>query len=227
MNGVSNRAHYSSDGWRQPFLIWLHGVVSLAPPGSLFHSLTLFLVNVGNLGAILRTALYFGADGIILSKRETVGLSSTTIRTSAGAADFLPFFTMMTEPMDFLKASKNNGWRFYATVAPDSAGSKPRLTLHGLTKSPLHDAPCVLILGNEDDGLQKWLIKAANHNITITAQSSAAKSAQLDSLNVSVAGALFMEKFLRKPVVAKALVGGVLEPSETKEEVIKEDDPMF
>lgn len=43
-----------------------------------------------NLGAILRSADSFGADGIIVGKHNQVGLTATVAKVSTGAIDYVP-----------------------------------------------------------------------------------------------------------------------------------------
>ena len=43
-----------------------------------------------NLGAIMRTAECAGADGVIIPKRRSVGLTDTVAKTSAGAIEYVP-----------------------------------------------------------------------------------------------------------------------------------------
>lgn len=54
VNGAGTRCSYTSNNWRLPLLLWLHGVV-----------------DGRNVAAVCRNALYFGIDGLILSERET------------------------------------------------------------------------------------------------------------------------------------------------------------
>lgn len=129
-----------------------------------------------------------------------------SVRASVGAAEFLPIFTATLNPVTFMQKSQENGWDFYATVAPEQSGRGP-LKLSTLQHSPLARKPCVLVFGNEDAGLPKYLVKGANHRITIDGQSVAAKEAGIDSLNVSVAAALLIERFLRQSSTLAADAG--------------------
>jgi len=77
------------------------------------------------------------------------------------------------------------------------------------------------MLGNEEYGLPKWLVGAADQRITITGQSALAKDAELDSLNVSVAAALLTERFLAKPDGKKK--GASAAPEKVEEKEMKEE----
>lgn len=57
------------------------------------HPLLLMLDGINdphNLGAILRSADSFGADGIIVGKHNQVGLTATVAKVSTGAIDYVP-----------------------------------------------------------------------------------------------------------------------------------------
>lgn len=109
----------------------------------------------------------------------------------------------INSPTDFITASQTAGWHFYAAVAPptESAPASYRVqTLDDLSYGPLHRHPCVLVFGNEDQGLPPSLVRMLDHKITISAPvPELVRRTGLDSLNVSVAAALLMEGFLRKP----------------------------
>lgn len=79
------------------------------------------------------------------------------------------------------------------------------------------------MLGNEDVGLPKWLVGAADRKITIGGCSASASMSDLDSLNVSVAAAFFMERFLARPN-ANATSEGQVEQNREKvgEQEVKE-----
>lgn len=55
------------------------------------------------------------------------------------------------------------------------------------------------MLGNEDIGLPQSLLRLAKHRLTIGSASRAAQNADVDSLNVSAAAAILMERFLDRP----------------------------
>ena len=58
-----------------------------------------------NLGAIVRTCEAAGVDGIIIPKNRSVEVTSTVMRTSVGALDYVKIarVTNLTETMNYLK----------------------------------------------------------------------------------------------------------------------------
>ncbi|KAJ9658733.1 hypothetical protein H2198_003479 [Neophaeococcomyces mojaviensis] len=183
---------------RSPLLLWLDRIT-----------------DTGNVGAIMRTAYFLGVDGIILPSHGTAPISAITIKASAGAAEMLPIFTIGNES-DFMTRSQHNGWVFYAAAAPESASTSKRPTkqIHsknatqpfsGLdgdehtTENPspsdvLQSRPCVVMLGNEGEGLRSFLQNKADHLIAINGANSSTNL--IDSLNVSVAAALLIDRFI-------------------------------
>lgn len=181
INGSPKSLVHSHQGWRRPFLLWLHGTVDMR-----------------NVGAIMRTAVYFGVD-VILSQRGTA--ASGFHKTSAGASEFVNIL-QVSKPEDFIARSQAAGWKFYAAVAPAtkvSGGGRPPIMLHDMPVSPISKDPCVLVLGNEDLGLPADFTKLTDHGVSIGGRSSTARVAGVDSLNVGIAAALLLERFCRKP----------------------------
>lgn len=160
---------------RFPFLLWLHGVK-----------------NIGNIGAIFRSAAYFGVDAILLTEKETGSLNPGVLDASAGSSDAIPAFRVH-DPVSFISRSQDRGWQFLAATArnPHSMHSKPS------DKSPLQAKPTVVVLGDEHSGVGPHVLMAVDGIVTIPGQSAFARHIDLDSLNVSVAGAMIMERFLR------------------------------
>ena len=123
-------------------------------------------------------------------------LSSVALKASAGAAEMLPLMTV-NQPIAFLDACKANCWKVYAADAPKTSGSSGSKALTTSTLgNPLSRNPCILILGSEGEGLRWRIHKKADLDIGIEGQNLG--SGDLDSLNVSVAGALLFEAFLRR-----------------------------
>lgn len=181
INGTPSYLPYSHQGWRHPLLLWLHGTVDMR-----------------NVGAIMRTCLYFGVD-VILSRRGTAG--SGFLRTSAGASEYMDIVRVGNESA-FITQSRAAGWKFYSAVAP-TASSKDApiktLALDDLEISPLTEHPCVIVLGNEDLGLPPAFVRSTDFGISIGGRTRQSERAGVDSLNVSIAAALLVERFVRRP----------------------------
>lgn len=124
-------------------------------------------------------------------------LGPGTLKASAGAAENLPLI-IVHDTSNFVRSSKENGWKFYAAVAPPGF-QQGSAKMHSWTTSivkPLEQNPCVLMFGGEGMGLQSDLRKKADHLVSIQGYRSG--SGGVDSLNVSVAAGILCESFLRR-----------------------------
>lgn len=164
------------------------------------------VVDSGNIGAIIRSAYYLGIDAIIFAGRQSAPLSPVTIKASAGAAENMTLLHAQNE-VDFIKRSKENGWRFYAADAPGPGATYlDRTMTDGDSVLPTSHSPSVIMMGSEATGLNSHIkshadaivsIPGARHSAHLGVESDPAR---IDSLNVSVAAALLMEMFVRTPL---------------------------
>jgi 21S rRNA (GM2251-2'-O)-methyltransferase len=168
------------------------------------------VLDPGNLGGVLRTASFFGADAVAISSRNSAQLTSVAIKASSGASEQLNLLSVASTA-DFLRASRKNGWRVYAAV-PSHKSTKPQpkqpskrkaledrneLDVFGVQADrPLGRQPCILLLGSEGAGLSRVLRGLADYQVVIPNQSG---SQLVDSLNVSVAAGVLCSAFLMDP----------------------------
>lgn len=164
------------------------------------------ILDPGNLGAVIRTASFMGVTAIVLSKRGSAPVTPTVLKASAGAAETTTI--MSTESVvDFVTTSQENGWKVYAAVPPKADPSKRQVDTYDVeTEDPLLESPCVLVLGNEGEGLTRQLKKAADVQVSIPNMGG---SKIVDSLNVSVAAGLLCQSFLRGKTRASMLATGI------------------
>lgn len=152
------------------------------------------VVDPGNLGAILRTASFMGVTAVAVSKGGSVPVTPVVLKASAGAAETMTMFTV-DSVADFLRDSRENGWKVYAAVAPHAGSPRRQVdTLDVEKEDPLREDPCILLVGNEGEGLARELRRAADIEISIPNLSG---SNVVDSLNVSVATGLLCSAFLK------------------------------
>jgi 21S rRNA (GM2251-2'-O)-methyltransferase len=155
------------------------------------------VTDLGNLGAILRSAYFFGVNGVVLLDHGTAPLSAITIKASAGAAEVIPIMRIKDET-GFIKTSKENGWHFLAAVAPENTplvNDRVLVPEHDFAEETLQQKPVVLMLGNEGEGLRPRIARMANSTVSI--QDAFGKHDAVDSLNVSVAAGILMYDLLR------------------------------
>ncbi len=128
-----------------------------------------------NLGALIRTALCAGADGIMIPKNRSALPSPTVSRTSAGAMEHANIY-MLTNTASVLRGLKENGVWVYGL----EAGGNDSLYNTDLTGS------IALVVGGEHKGVRPGVRKECDFLLSIPI------SGQINSLNASVAGGIAM-----------------------------------
>lgn len=134
-----------------------------------------------NLGAMFRSALLFGAHGVILPKDRCADVNSTVVRVSSGATEHLPVarVTNLSRAVDELKEA---GIWVAATV--ESGGSSPaQADMRG---------PFAMVLGSEYRGVRPLVRKKCDLLLTINSQGPIA------SLNVAAATAVLFYEAARQ-----------------------------
>jgi 21S rRNA (GM2251-2'-O)-methyltransferase len=175
------------------------------------------ILDPQNLGAILRTVSFLGAAAVGITRHGSAPLGNVAAKASAGASETFHLFAVESL-LQFLNDSRANGWAVYAAVAAEGrpkaggTGTKQRrhVSLIDVEETdPLKREPCVLLVGNEGQGLDRLVVKKADYQVNIP---NLALSDTVDSLNVSVATGLLCSAFLRGMVrereQAEAEAGG-------------------
>ena len=124
-----------------------------------------------NLGAVMRSASAFGADGVVVPERRSAGVNATVWKVSAGAAARVPAARVpnLVAALGKLKA------RGYFVVGLDGRGDT------AIEDISFADAPIVLVTGSEGKGLTRLTRE------TCDAIASVPIAAELESLNAAVA----------------------------------------
>ncbi len=150
------------------------------------------ILDPGNLGAIVRSAYFFGVDGVILPEHNTAPLTGVAVKASAGAAEYLPLLRVKNE-VAFIQKSRANGWRFYGAAATMGESARPRNDELAVADA-LDKHPTVLVLGGEAEGIRPRIARALDQTVSI---GTSAVHPGIDSLNVSVAASILMRDFLK------------------------------
>jgi RNA methyltransferase, TrmH family len=141
--------------------------------------------NPHNLGAIVRSAAYFGVRRIVLADRPEQALpSAASYRVAEGALDRV--FLYRAPLSTALPALK----RFYRIVGTALGHGVPLAELRG-------DRPVALILGNEENGIDPATLALCDTVVTIPGVALPG-SGQVQSLNVAAAAAVLFYA-LRSP----------------------------
>ena len=133
-----------------------------------------------NLGALLRSAEGAGVDGVIIPKNRACQVNATVHRTSAGATEHLKISRVanLNQVIDKLKAM--NVWIFGLDTTGDKKFNEVDLKI-----------PLALVIGSEDQGLTQLTKKKCDFLVRIPLKG------KVNSLNTSVAGAIFMFEVAR------------------------------
>lgn len=126
----------------------------------------------GNVGTIIRTALAFNYDGVILSNDTASIYNDKVISSTKGALFKIPLY---------LDVNINELKDKYCLVAT---------SLHNALnyKEFKNRDKFILILGNEGQGVKKEIIEIASYNVKIPMDN-------IDSLNVAIVGGILMNEY--------------------------------
>ena len=139
------------------------------------------VTDVRNFGAIARTAECAGMDAVIIPTRGAAQVTDDAVKTSSGALLRLPVCRE-----DNLKTTLNLARQCgYQIVAATEKGATDYLTVDFCK-------PTLLVMGAEETGISPELLKMADVRAKLPILG------QVQSLNVSVAAAVFMYEALRQ-----------------------------
>lgn len=138
------------------------------------------ITDVGNIGAIIRTAYSFGYEAIILTGIQNIN-TSAVIRSSSGAALDIPII-ITKNCFDLVNELKQYGFSLYGA----------HMQGIDLEKIEKVDTKFALIMGSEGRGLHPKLQQKLDTKVSI------AMSNEFDSLNVSVAAGILMYSLGKK-----------------------------
>ncbi|KAF9949874.1 hypothetical protein BGZ72_008366 [Mortierella alpina] len=148
------------------------------------------VVDPQNLGAILRTSLFLGVDGVVVCHKNSAPFSGVVAKASAGALEARPTYGV-SSLQKFIKQSQENGWHVVGAHA--TYGSKRSRPLHTWPDTGV-DQPTILVMGNEGNGLRKQIMDLCDSFIQVPSMSTL--ESNVDSLNVSVATGVILSKLM-------------------------------
>lgn len=136
-----------------------------------------------NLGAIIRSASAFGANGIVIMKDRAAGITGVVMKASAGAVAHIPV-ARVTNLSRAIEELKDAG---YWSVAADPDGNQNAWD----TKL---DGPLAVVVGAEGAGVRHGVLSHCDYKVRIP------MTGQVASLNASVsAGVLLYEIARQRP----------------------------
>lgn len=139
------------------------------------------ITDEGNLGALIRTSAFFRAQGLILPKDRSAGVTENVLKRSAGYSVHLPVAQVVNlgRTLDFL--DKKGFWII-------GAAGEGRESIYRFD----WNRNLVLILGSEHKGISRSVRDRCHQLVSIPA------SGDVSSLNVSIAGGVILSEIARQ-----------------------------
>ena len=134
-----------------------------------------------NLGAIVRTSVGGGANGVVIAERRTAGLSPAVARTAAGALEHARISRVKNLVRSIAEMKERGLW----VLGFEAPAEKSYLDLD-------YRQPCALVMGGEGHGLHRLVREACDQLARIPLRG------QVESLNVSVATGIVLYEALRQ-----------------------------
>ncbi len=128
-----------------------------------------------NFGAILRSAVAAGTDGVVVPTREMAPLNAAAIKASAGTAPRIPIARSADLPRLLTQVKERGYW----VVGAEGTAETSHWDADW-------DRPVVVVLGSEGEGLAPDVAEACDELVSIPMPGPA------ESLNVSVAAGLLL-----------------------------------
>ncbi len=138
------------------------------------------ITDVNNLGAILRSADQFSVDLVIIPQRRSAQLNQGVMKVSSGAAQYVQIASAVNLARELELLQKHGFWVYGADMGGQG--------IHQ-TKFPERS---VIVMGSEEKGLGQLIRQKCDYIVSIPT------SGHIDSLNVSVASAIFLYEFRRQ-----------------------------
>jgi 23S rRNA (guanosine2251-2'-O)-methyltransferase len=163
-------------------LSWPDFLDNLPPQGPALILALDHIEDPHNLGALWRSAAAFGASGLIVPQDRAARTTATVLRAAAGGAEAVP----MVKAVNLTRAIEElKDLGFWSVAAEGGLGCD--------VNTFEYPPRTVLILGSEGRGLSRLLRERADFFISIPIVKGT-----VESLNVSVAGAILMQAYFRQ-----------------------------
>lgn len=138
------------------------------------------VVNPHNIGIMMRIMAHFGWRNLVVNSTKTA-ISAAVARMSEGGCEFVTLYGI-DSAKDFVSWAKNNGYKIVGT----SSHSSLSVYEYSMCKK------IIFVLGQEADGISKEVMQMIDESLIIPG------TGNVESLNVSVAGGIFLSEYARK-----------------------------
>jgi 23S rRNA (guanosine2251-2'-O)-methyltransferase len=133
-----------------------------------------------NVGAIFRTAAFYGVRGIVVTRDRSAPLSAAVYDVSSGGMEYVPC-SVQTNLSRSLEAAKEAG--LWVLGASERAGRD--------VSEIARDRSWLLVVGNEERGLRRLTLDTCDETCRLTPRG------EITSLNVSVATGILVAALSR------------------------------
>jgi TrmH family RNA methyltransferase len=137
------------------------------------------LQDPGNLGTLIRSAVAFGATGVLTTPGTVSPWNQKCIRASAGSVFRIPLASATPEVLGLLSEHR-------ISILAAVRGNAPSMIETNLAE------PCAIMIGNEGAGLPSEWLARAHRCMTIPCPGA------VESLNAAVAGSLLLYEASRQ-----------------------------
>ena len=134
-----------------------------------------------NLGAVIRTAEWAGAHGVVIPKRRSAGLTAIVAKTSAGAVSHIPVARVPNLTALMKELQKPGVWIFGAEM--NGTTSLYEADLKG---------PAAIVIGSEGSGMSRLVAETCDFTVSIPMKG------KINSLNASAAAAILLYEAVRQ-----------------------------
>ena len=139
------------------------------------------ITDEGNLGAIIRSAVFFGVNGLILPKDRSAGITETVKKRSSGAYVHLPISRIVNIGRTLDTLDQKGFW----IIGTDEKAEESIYDFDW-------NRDVALVLGSEGRGLSQVARKRCHQMVKIPSFGS------LSTLNVSVSGGIILSEIVRQ-----------------------------
>ena len=140
-----------------------------------------------NLGAIVRTAVGAGSNGVVVAERRAAGLSPGVARAAAGALEHARIARVKNLVRSLVEIKEQGLWVY----GYEAGAEKSYLELD-------YKLPCALVMGGEGQGLHRLVREACDQLAGIPLRGP------VESLNVSVATGIVLYEALRQRLAPRS-----------------------
>ena len=143
--------------------------------------------NANNLGAIIRSAAYFGFRNIVIPRdEEQTSVTTSSYRVAQGGMEFINIYSIQSIEK-LLSSMQGKMIRFGTDVRAN----------HSVEKIPdlcnENKKPALIVLGNEEHGISKIVRQNCDELVKIPfSVADSAQTSQIESLNVAQAAAIVL-----------------------------------